>query len=85
MARDKLTPEQRALRARANAHSSWAKTEDRAARTAKAREAAMGRFEREVDPDGRLDPAERAKRADNAKRAYYADLALRSSKKRKRK
>jgi len=84
MAADHLTAAQRTLRARANAHSSWAHTEDRAARTAAARRAAMGRFERQVDPDGVLPPVERARRADNAKRAYFAELALKSSKARAR-
>jgi hypothetical protein len=44
----------------------------------------MGRFERQVDPDGVLSPVERARRADNAKRAYFAELALKSSKARAR-
>jgi len=37
----------------------WARTDDRAGRTASARQAFRDRFEREVDPDGKLDPAER--------------------------
>jgi hypothetical protein len=74
-----LTPEQRSLCARAAAHAQWAKTEDRTARTAKARKAFMDRFEREVDPDGRLDPAERARRAQNARTSYYLKLALKSA------
>lgn len=40
-------------------------------------EAFMARFEREVDPDGVLDPAERAKRADAAKRLYFSRLRRR--------
>jgi hypothetical protein len=39
----------------------------------------MRRFEREVDPDGTLDPAERARRAENARKAYFASLALKSA------
>jgi hypothetical protein len=74
-----LTPEQRSLCARAAAHAQWAKTEDRTARTAKARKAFMDRFEREVDPDGRLDPAERGRRAENARKSYYLKLALKSA------
>ena len=42
------------------AHESWSRTVDRPARTAPARRAFNQRFEREVDPDGKLDPAERA-------------------------
>jgi hypothetical protein len=40
------------------------------------------RFERLVDPEGRLDPAERAIRADRARRAYMLSLAAKSAKKR---
>jgi hypothetical protein len=67
------------LRAQLAAHTSWANTENRAARTAAARKAALDRFEREVDPDGKLSPEERARRATNARKAYFARLALRSS------
>jgi hypothetical protein len=81
---DPLTPAERALRARAAAHTSWARTSDRAARTAPARRAMLERFEREVDPDGVLDPSERARRAEAAKKAYYASLALKSSQVRRR-
>jgi hypothetical protein len=37
------------------------------------------RFERLVDPDGTLDPAERAIRADRARRAHMLSLAARSA------
>lgn len=74
-----LTPEQRSLRARLAAHVSWANTTDRAARTAAARRASMDRFDRLVDPDGVLPPAERAIRAAHARKAYFARLALRSA------
>jgi hypothetical protein len=37
-------------------------------------------FEREVDPDGVLDPVERARRAEYARKAYFTGLALRSAK-----
>jgi hypothetical protein len=49
-----LTPAQRSLRARVAAHTSWASTSDRAARTAAARKAANDRFARQVDPEGAL-------------------------------
>jgi hypothetical protein len=39
----------------------------------------MARFEREADPDGTLDPAECARRAEHLRRAYFAKLALASS------
>jgi hypothetical protein len=41
------------------------------------------RFEKEVDPDGILAPAERAKRAANARSAYYKRLALKSARARR--
>ena len=74
-----LSPSEKTLRAQIAAHESWARTEDRAARTANARKAAMDRFEREVDPNGELTPQERAKRAEHARKAYFARLALRSA------
>jgi len=74
-----LTPEQRSLHARLASHASWARTEDRSARTEKARRAFLDRFEREVDPDGQLEPAERARRAEHARKAYMTGLALKRS------
>lgn len=56
------------------AHVSWAKTENAAARTAPARKALLDRFERQVDPEGTLDPAERARRANHARRAHTCSV-----------
>lgn len=47
-------------------------------------EAFAARFERQVDPNGVLPPAERARRAEAARRAYFTELALRSSQARRR-
>jgi hypothetical protein len=47
--------------------------------TAPGRAAFRSKFEREVDPNGELDPVERAKRADCARRAFYARIALKSA------
>lgn len=77
-------PSERALIARAAAYDRWAGTEDRAAATAPGRKAALERFERQVDPDGRLDPAERARRAGYARKAYFTKLALKSAQARRR-
>jgi hypothetical protein len=74
----------RTLAARAAAYESWARTSDPAARTAPARAAADLRFEREVDPDGVLPAAERARRADAKRRAYFAQLARLSAQARAR-
>jgi hypothetical protein len=80
-----LTPSQRTLRARLAAHSSWANTSDRSARTAPARSASFKRFERQVDPDCTLDPDDRARRAEHAMRAHMIRAALRSAQARRRK
>lgn len=74
-----LTPQQRRLRASQAAHSSWAQTTDRTARTAPGTAAFLDRFERQVDPAGQLDPQERARRAASARKAYFTRLALKSS------
>jgi hypothetical protein len=73
------TPQQRALAARVAAHSKWSKT-DPVEGTAAARQAFLDRFEREVDPLGLLDPAERHRRAEHARKAYFTRLALASAK-----
>ena len=76
-------PAQRALHARLAAHAKWAKTNP-VEGTAKARKAALDRFEREVDPEGLLDPSERSRRAEHAKKAYFLGLALKSAAARKK-
>lgn len=74
-----LTPEQRRLRAQIAANTRLA-TEDPVEMTAPARKAFLDRFEKQVDPDGVLAPDERARRAEAARKAYFAKLALASSK-----
>jgi hypothetical protein len=54
-------------------------THDPKITTAPARCAFLGRFEREADPDGTLDPAERARRARHLRAVYFSRLALRSA------
>ncbi len=51
---------------------SWSRTYDRSARTRAAREKFLQRFEREVDPDGKLPPDERRRRAERAVSAHAA-------------
>lgn len=77
------TPSDRALAASIAAHSMWAQTGDRTARTAPGRSKFDARFEAQVDPDGVLDPAERARRAASARSAYFKALALKSAKSRR--
>lgn len=72
-----LTPTERALRARIAAHAMHAAGKTN---TAPATAASMARFEREVDPDGILDPEERARRAMHARKAYYTRLSFEAAK-----
>ena len=67
------------MRAEIAANASWAKTKDPAARTAPARAAALNRFEQQVDPDGTMDPAERARRAASARKAHFRQMAYKSA------
>ncbi len=71
-----------ALRGRIGAYRLHA-THDPTETTAKARAAFLGRFEKEVDPDGILPEAERMRRADFARRAFFARLARASAAARK--
>lgn len=80
----KLTPAERSIRAQIASHESWARTTDRAARTANARKAALDRFEQQVDPDGILPPAERARRAEHARKAHFLRMAYKSAQVRRR-
>jgi hypothetical protein len=69
--------------ARMGAHALHSRHDSRRL-TQPARDAFLARFEREVDPDGKLDPAERVRRAEHAKKAYFTRLALRSAQARRR-
>jgi hypothetical protein len=64
------------MRARMAAHSMHAQGKTN---TTAARKTFLDRFEREVDPDGILPPAERAKRAEHARKRYMTALAYRSA------
>lgn len=68
----------RSLVARAAIHARLSQI-DRVEMTAQARAEFLSRFEREVDPDGVLDPAERSRRAEHARKSYFAKLALKSA------
>jgi hypothetical protein len=61
------------------AEISWARTADRSARTRPARQAFLAKFEKEVDPDGKLAPDERARRANHALRAHMLQLRKRAT------
>lgn len=70
-----LTASQRSSRARIAALARHSRT-DGAEATQAARSAFLQRFERQVDPDNRLDPVERARRAELAKREHFQRLAF---------
>lgn len=75
---------ERVLAARIAAHTSWAMTGDRSARTAPARAAMRARFERESDPEGLLSPAERADRGESLRKAHYLRLSLKAAQARRK-
>lgn len=61
------------------AYESWARTTDRTARTQAGRDGLLARFEREVDPDGVMDPVTRAKAVEAKRSAHYLRLAQKSA------
>lgn len=69
-------PSERRLAAQIAAHTSWAHTTDRAARTSAARAARDANFLKEAEGD----PV----RADHLRKAHYASLALKSATSRRR-
>jgi hypothetical protein len=71
------TPAERRLRSQIGAHESWARTEDRSARTAPARKAAWDRFLKLADGD--------PQRAESLRKAHYMRMALKSAESRRRK
>ncbi len=79
-----LTPAQRTLRARLAAHCLHGQRDSREI-TSAARRAFLGKFEQEVDPEGVLPPAERARRAQHLLKAHMVGLALARATKRARK
>jgi len=68
--------------ARIAAYTRWAHEDDPQAATRPAREAFLARFERQVDPESRLTPAERETRARRAMKAHMIALARKSRVKR---
>ncbi|CCH89088.1 protein of unknown function [Modestobacter italicus] len=73
----------RAVIARIASAERWARTGDRSAATRPARQGLRARFEREADPDGVLDEAERARRADALMTAHMLRLARASARARR--
>jgi hypothetical protein len=74
----------RVLIARIAAVERWARTADRRAATEPARRGLRERFEREADPEGVLDVADRARRADALFTAHMLRLSRASARSRRR-
>jgi hypothetical protein len=79
------TQNERSLQASVAVHTSWANTEDPTARTEPGRRTFMDSFERQIDPDGTMHAAERARRAGHLRSAHFARMALRSAQARRAK
>jgi hypothetical protein len=80
---DRLSDAERSLRGRIGAYRLHA-THDSRETSAPGRAAFLAGFERLVDPDGLLAPAERARRAAHARSAYFARLAYLSARARRK-
>jgi hypothetical protein len=80
------SPQHRSLVSSIGAHAQKAKYDSREL-TKNARAASPGAlayWERQVDPDGQLDPVERSRRAEHARKAHFGRLALASVKARRK-
>jgi hypothetical protein len=76
-----MTPEQRRLRAKIAANARWSRPMARADQADAARSAVFARLERQVDPDGTLNPDERALLIRAAARRLSATLNAAKSRK----
>lgn len=76
MKREQMTDEQKALRARIAAHTSWAATKNRTARTEPARRAALARYEDQVDPDRTMSEKDRRLAAESARKAHMLRISM---------
>jgi hypothetical protein len=77
-----VTPEQRRLRAQKAANARWSRHMAREDQACAARQAIYDRLAREVDPDGKLPPGERAVLIQSA--AKHLSARLNAAKVRKR-
>lgn len=74
------TPAQRSMAGFIAAKTRWSQTPDRSAAMKPLKDGFLAKFEREVDPDGVLDPETRTKLAIDARSAHMRRMALASSK-----
>lgn len=78
-----LSPQEASLRGRIGAYRLHA-THDPKETTKAGRSAFLSRFENEVDPERALPEEERLRRATYARKAYFAKLALKSARARRK-
>lgn len=78
-----LGPAEASLRGRIGAYRLHA-THDSRETSQPGRRAFLASFERQVDPDGTLPPAERTRRAAHARSAHFAQLAYLSARARRK-
>lgn len=81
-------PATRILSARQAALTRWGRLpshDDREKATQPARDAALARFEREADPDGRLTETERVQAAEQLQRAHLMRMSMKAKAARARK
>ena len=79
-----LSPSERRLRAQKAGLTGWANTVDRSARGRHANAGLLAKYERQADPDGTMDPRERAKRASTLLKQHYADMRWKAVEARRR-
>lgn len=79
-----LSPAERRLRKQIAANTRWAYAQNRTVETAPARAAAEARFEKLVDPDGRMSPAARKVAAASARTLFYQRIAAKSAESRRK-
>ena len=69
------SPAERRLQAQAASLTYWSQVRDRSAAMKPLRDGFIRKLEQQVDPDGVLDPQERARRVDMGRRAHLANAS----------
>lgn len=79
-----LSPVERRARASKAALTGWLNTVDRSARGRQGHAGLLAKFAREIDPDGTMNPAERARLVKTREKLHMADMQLKAAKARRR-
>lgn len=77
------SPAERSLHAQAASLTYWSTVPNRTAATQPLRDGFVRKLERQVDPDGVLEPQERARRVEMARRAHLANASRLAAKARR--